>query len=219
MLSRIIDISIPLDSDMPVWPGSEGFQLSQTMSMETGDEANVSLLRSDVHVGTHIDAPWHMLNNGQTVEDILLDKLIGPAILVHFSNQTTITPSDLESLNMPEDTRRLLLRTRNSRLWAEGIKQFREDYTALTADAAQWVVDRGIHTVGIDYLSVQLYRDDKRTHEILLGAGVAIIECLNLSGVEAGRYELICLPIYLLGCDGAPARAVLRPLELDNTSG
>jgi arylformamidase len=112
-------------------------------------------------------------------------------------------------------TQRLLLKTRNSELWAAGVTKFRNDYVALSADAARWVVDRGIRLVGIDYLSVQCYEDNPLTHQILMKAGVIIVEGLNLAAVEPGSYELICLPIRLVGADGAPVRAVLRALPTD----
>ena len=166
----------------------------------------------DVHIGTHIDAPLHYIKDGKSIEQLELDDLIGPAVVAYLSEAETITKNVLEELSLPEDTRRLLLRTRNSSLWETGSHRFQTNYVALTQDAAQWIVDRGIYLIGVDYLSVQRYGEDSQTHEILLSAGVIIVEGLNLAHVESGMYELICLPLKLVGSDGAPARAVLRKM-------
>jgi arylformamidase len=211
-LSDIIDISVPLKPDMPTWPDSVGFRLIRTMSLEAGDKANVSRLDCDVHMGTHVDAPWHFLEDGFTVDDMSLDVLIGPATVACLTEARVVTASALANLNLASNTQRLLIKTRNSELWAAGVTNFRKDYVALSADAARWVVDLGIRLVGIDYLSVQCYEDNPLTHQILMKAGVIIVEGLNLAAVEPGSYELICLPIRLVGADGAPVRAVLRPL-------
>jgi len=206
----IIDISVPVRPDMPTWPGSVGVRLTRTMRLEAGDSANVSRLDCDLHVGTHVDAPWHVLEGGDTVEQLPLDTLIGVAVVTYPLEAEVITAGVLADLAIPLGTKRLLLRTRNSELWAKGITEFRKDYVGLTVDAAQWVVDQGIGLIGVDYLSVQRYDDSPLTHQILLRAGVVILEGLNLAGVEAGVYELICLPLHLIGAEGAPARAILR---------
>ena len=211
-MKNIIDISVPLYSDMPVWPGSAGIQLTQTSRLDKGDGVNNSKLICDVHIGTHIDAPLHYITDGKSIEQLKLEDLIGPAVVVYLPDAEIITKNVLEELSLPEDTRRLLLRTRNSSLWETGSHQFQTNYVALTQDAAQWIVDHDICLIGIDYLSVQRYGEDSRTHEILLSAGVIIVEGLNLARVESGMYELICLPLKLVGSEGAPARAVLRKL-------
>jgi len=211
---EIIDVSLPLQAELPTWPGSTGIRLDPVKRMAAGDDENLSRLDLDVHTGTHIDAPWHYVEDGYAVEHLPLDVLIGPAVVSFLPEVSQITAGDLSALQLPPDTRRLLLRTSNSELWAAGVTEFREDYVALTADAAQWVVDRAIRLIGVDYLSVQRYIDSPLTHRILLEAGVIIIEGLNLDGVKPGRYELICLPLKLVGADGAPARVVLRTLSL-----
>lgn len=183
------------------------------MSLEAGDPANVSRLDCDVHVGTHLDVPRHFLEDGATVEQVPLDILVGSAIVAHLPEVDSITASCLADLSLPPGTERFLLRTRNSEFWAAGVTEFRKDYVALTADAARWAVDQGIRLIGVDYLSVQRYDDSPLTHKIFLEAGVIILEGLNLAGVQPGAYELICLPIHLVGAEGAPARAVLRVLS------
>ena len=194
---------------MPVWPSSKGFKLYRTLKLAAGDEANVSQLDTDVHVGTHVDAPCHFLPEGKAIEDLSLDILMGPAYVAHLPEVKAISVTDLEALNLPPNTTRLLLRTTNSQLWANNITEFKKDFVALTADASQWLADIGIRLTGIDYLSVQRYYDSTLTHEILLKAGIIILEGLNLKNVAPGIYQLICLPIKLVGSDGAPARAVL----------
>jgi arylformamidase len=211
MTQRIIDISVRLHPQIPVWPDSAGFHTMSTMALDKGDTANVTRLDCDVHVGTHIDAPRHFLKNGKTVDELSLDILIGPAVVVFLPRTRLITAAVLEKLPIPPHTRRLLLHTRNSRMWAE--PQFNSDYTALAPDAAQWIVDRHIGLVGIDYLSVEQFGTPPDAHTILLAADIVILEGLNLTDAAAGTYELICLPLRLAGAEGAPARAILRQLH------
>lgn len=205
----LIDISTPLDQPIPVWPGDPAPEVRRLMTLEAGDDATVSSLSMCVHTGTHIDAPGHFVQGGAAVGDVGLARLVGPARVVAVEGHC-IDASDLAAADIPEGCRRLLLRTSNSALWGQG-DDFREDFVALTPEAAQWLVDRGIDLVGIDYLSIERYREpDNRTHQILLGAGLVVIEGLNLSQAVPGDYELICLPLRLDEAEGAPARAVLR---------
>ncbi len=207
-----IDISVGLGPDFPRWPGSPGFSLEWFKRLENGDGCNNSRLHSDVHIGTHVDAPLHFIRDGKTVEQLPLDILIGPAWVAYLSDVTAVTAADLSALSLPDGTERLLLRTGNSTQWAVGERDFKPDFVALTEDAAHWVVEQGIRLLGVDYLSVQRYQDGPAVHQILLEAEVVIVEGLNLSHVEPGQYELICLPVKIVGAEGAPARAVLRPL-------
>jgi arylformamidase len=209
-MTRLIDISLPLQPDLPTWPGDPRLQRERFVCMEEGHVANVSQLACCVHVGTHVDAPYHFVADGKTVEHLALDTLIGEAVVVHVPDVESVTAADLERLTLPAGVQRLLLRTHNSALWAAGMAPFREEYVALTEDAAQWVVDHSIRLIGVDYLSVQRYHDGPRTHQILLEAEVIILEGLNLAHVAPGTYELLCLPLKLIGAEGAPARTVLR---------
>lgn len=178
--------------------------------MAGGDSANGSLLVCDVHTGTHVDAPRHFLEGGSTVEQLSLDVMVGPCFVAYLPEAECVTSDDLADLDFPSGTERLLLRTGNSTLWSAETGEFREDYVALSEDAARWVVENGVKLIGVDYLSVQRYGDSAATHRILLEAGVVIIEGLNLCGVGAGFYELICLPLKLVDAEGAPARVILR---------
>ena len=210
-MTEVIDISVPLGPLLPTWPGSSGIRVTQTKSLAAGDDNTSSRLDCDVHAGTHVDAPAHFVAGGAPVDALPLDVLIGPAFVASLPEARAVTATDLAGLRLPKGTSRLLLRTANSALWSAHPGQFRRDYAALTADAAQWVVDHHVRLIGVDYLSVQRYGDDAQTHRILLSAGVVIVEGLDLSRVEPGTYELICLPLRLVGAEGAPARAVLRP--------
>lgn len=212
-MAPFFDLSLTIQTGMPIWPGDPALELNRIQCMEAGSVANVSRMACCVHIGTHVDAPRHFIQDGRTVEHLALDTLIGPVVVAALPDIATITASDLESLALPTGVERLLLRTRNSELWASGSTEFHEEFVALTAEAAQWVVDQGIRLIGVDYLSVQRYYDGPQTHQILLGAEVIILEGLNLAQVPPGWYELLCLPLKLAGSDGAPARAVLRTLS------
>ena len=177
--------------------------------MEDGADANVSRLQVSVHTGTHIDAPIHFLENGRSVDDIPLKSLIGRAYVVDLRKVSVIDAAALEAAQIPPRTRRLLFKTNNSDYWAEGISKFHKDFVAVDESGADWIVRKGVHLVGVDYLSVAPYGDGVPTHRTLLKAGTVIVEGLNLSRVSKGRYTIYCLPIKLVGSDGAPARAVL----------
>jgi arylformamidase len=208
--SDVLDISVPLHPGIPTWPGSDGIKVLRTKRLEEGDAVNVSRLDCDVHVGTHVDAPRHFLKDGGTVDSLSLDVLIGPAMVIHLPEAAIITPRELEQAHLPQRTERVLIRTRNSDLWAAGIQEFNNDFIALSVEAAVWVARHDIKLIGIDYLSIQPFYGPTSVHEILMKKKIAILEGLNLSHVPAGRYELICLPLKLMGVEGAPARAVLR---------
>jgi arylformamidase len=210
-LSILIDISVPLETALPVWPGSEGLKVERLSCFENGNDVNVSKLTCDVHTGTHIETSLHFIPGGDSVTQIPLEILIGDAFVAYLPEIDAVTPVDLEGIEIPPETKRLLLRTRNSELWKENGGVFRDDYTAITSEAAQWIVDRGIRLFGVDYLSVEQYlTHSTKNHKTLLKGDVCILEGLNLSKVVPGVYELICLPIKLVGAEGAPARAVLR---------
>jgi arylformamidase len=171
----------------------------------------VSELHCGTHTGTHIDPPLHFIADGTPIDRIPIETLVGPAVVADLTSvKSDIGVSDLESLNLPEGTVRLLFHTRNSEFWREPSLAFTEDYVAVTDDGARWLVEHGIKLVGIDYLSVERRGTPGHpTHVALLGAGVVIVEGMNLDGVEAGDYTLVCLPLRIVVGDGGPARAVL----------
>lgn len=207
---KIFDISLTLSPDLPVWPGDAPFELEQVESMKKGTQANVSKLSTSVHIGTHVDAPHHFLNDGRTIESLPLDVLTGLCYVTQLPDGVeAITAEALEGMSLPGKLSRVLFGTSNSRLWARGETEFQEDFVAVSEDGAEWLVEHGIQLVGVDYLSVAPYHDSTPTHRVLLQAGVVVVEGLDLSAVPRGFYELYCLPLKLMGSDGAPARAIL----------
>jgi len=206
---KIFDITLPISPQMPVWPGDPAVQIERVSKIEKGDNANVSHLSLSVHTGTHVDAPFHFLSYGVVLDQVPLDLFVGSAYVAEFPDVDLITSKDFEGAGIPNDVERLLLKTRNSEKWASGVTQFQVDFTAISPDAAQYLVDQGIKLIGIDYLSIAPYKQSRPTHEILLEAGVAILEGVDLSEVPEGKYTLYCLPLKLEGVDGAPARAIL----------
>ena len=208
---HIIDISLEISPFLPVWPGDPSIGLTQVRFMDRGDDCNVTNLQMGVHSGTHIDAPHHFLNDFNTVEKLALNDLVGEAYLHEFSdNIEVISFKELEAASIPLGVKRLLVKTRNSKIWESGDNLFHKEFVGISPEGSQWIVDHGIKLIGVDYLSVAQFGKGAPTHHILLKAGVIAVEGLNLSNVTPGFYELICLPLKLKGSDGAPARVILR---------
>jgi arylformamidase len=207
-----IDISVPLQATIPTFPGDPTYTRDLPISIAAGAICNVSRLDMGAHTGTHLDAPSHFIDGAPASESIPLDALNGPAWVVDATRlSATIEAADLDGLDIPAGERRLLFRTRNSTTDLWGAPGFSEAFVALGADAATALVGRGIRLVGIDYLSIAPFGVPVATHEALLGARVAILEGTDLRGVEPGPVDLLCLPIRLVGSDGVPARAFVRP--------
>ncbi len=207
---KIIDISLPLDSKTPIWPGSSGFQLNWERQIRNEDGYNNSYMQCDTHVGTHVDAPFHFINHGKTVDQVSLDILVGPAMVACFPEAGIITEKELICLAFNEGTKRLILKTQNSGASAiNGSRQSLDDAVGLSRDAARWIVDQNLSLIGIDSLSIARPSESSTIHQILLEAGVIILEGLSLHGVLPGVYQLVCLPLKLCGAEASPARAVL----------
>jgi len=205
-----IDISVPLHNQMTVFTGDPPFNIERVKSIAGGDVANISSMHLGVHTGTHVDSPIHFIDGGAASETTPLDALIGPAWVVDASSAgRTITGADITQFDIPEGETRLLFRTPAVRYWDE--REFDNTFVAPDASAAEALVARGVRLVGMDYLSVAPFDAPIPTHQILLGAGIVVIEGLDLRSVEPGPYELICLPLRLVGSDGTPARALVRP--------
>jgi len=203
-MTDYIDISVPIRDGMVHYEGNPGVTLERVMSISAGDDANVSRLDLGVHSGTHIDAPVHFIADGAGTETVPLEPLIGPAVVVDATSvREVLDESALRGLDFPQGAERILLKTRNSVLWESD--EFTRDFVRLDGSGARFFVDLGVRLVGIDYLSI----GDHDAHVTLLGAGVIALEGLDLGAVEPGTYGLICLPLSIVGSDGAPARAVL----------
>ncbi len=182
----IYDITLTVSPDMPVWPGDPAVALEQVESMDKGAEYNLTRLAMSVHAGTHVDAPHHFLNDGRTVESLPLDVLTGSCYVVQFPDDVDeITAEVLARTPIPDGVERLLFGTRNSRYWAQGVKEFQTDFVAVSEDGAQWLVERGIKLVGVDYLSVAPYHQSVPTHRVLLEAGIVALEGSTLRKYRA----------------------------------
>ena len=215
---HIYDISLPISESLVTWPGDPPIHITQPYHLDKGDEATVSRLDMGAHTGTHVDAPVHYIPGGSGVNELDLHTLVGPALVVHALEADALSADVLDALPIPPGTERVLFRTRNSEAPSELIRQegqFSEDFVAITEDGARWLVECGVRLVGVDYLSVGPYQSGAATHRTLMQAGVIPVEGLDLSGVPAGIYQLVCLPLRIVGADGAPARAIL----IDNQSG
>ncbi len=205
-----IDISVPIYSGMVHWPDDPGVSVERVQDLSRGDAANVSKLELGAHTGTHMDAPRHFIADGAGLDEMPLDAVIGPARVIRIEHPQAILPEELEAHRLRAGERVLFLTRNSERCWNSS--RFVEDFVYISAAAAQFLVERKVRTVGIDYLSVGGYmHDGVETHRILLGAGIWLIEGLNLSAAKPGAYELVCLPLRVAGADGAPARAILRP--------
>ncbi len=205
----IYDVSIGISPTIPVWPGNPGVELERVNDMNKGANSNVSRLALGVHTGTHFDAPAHFINGAAGIETLALTTLIGAALVIHLPSVNRVTAAALEQANIPSGTQRLLIKTRNSTYWAHGDTEFHTDFVGVGNDAAEWLVEHQVALVGVDYLSVAPWKESHPTHETLLKAGVVVVEGLNLSAIEPGRYQLYALPLKLIGSDGAPGRVVL----------
>lgn len=210
-MSRIIhDITLTFTPDIPRFPNTPEPTLERLRKMEEGAVNNLSRLDTHVHFGTHVDAPRHFIADGTGVDAIPLDVLLGPCVVVDFPDLAEIGPEDLEAKAIAPGTTRLIVKTRNSDLWNDYAQGFRTDFVALTPAAAEWVIAHGIRLIGIDCLSIERYQEPGRvTHRSLLAAQVVLVEGLDLRGIAAGSYELVCMPLKLKDCDGAPARVAL----------
>jgi arylformamidase len=207
---KTYDISLNISAEMPVWPGDGGIQIRRIEKIEDGAAANVSRMEMGVHTGTHVDAPFHFIKDGTTAENLSLKVLVGRAYVIHLKDDVdVITPEVLQAAGIPPRTRRVLIRTRNSKQWTKDYRAFQKDFVAIDHKGAEYLVKRGVKLVGVDYLSVAPFADAIPTHLTLLKAGVIIVEGLNLAQVTQGRYNFFCLPLKLKGSDGAPARAIL----------
>jgi arylformamidase len=204
---RVIDISVPNGPSQHVYPGDPVPLVEQARAIRDGDVCNLSLLTMGSHTGTHVDAPYHFIDGGPRLGDVALDRMVGEALVADLRGRTAVDADALAHAALRHGDILLCL-TDNSARWAA--PDFQRDFTYLTRDAADLLVERGVRAVGIDYLSIEQFGSpDFPVHHRLLGAGVFIIEGLDLRTVEPGRYTLVCLPLKFPDLDGAPARAVL----------
>jgi arylformamidase len=203
------DISLNLSSDTVRWVAAPPLEFDARRRISRGDPTNASAVTMSVHSGTHVDAPFHFVPEGTTIDMLPLETFIGPARVVAVDAERHITEAHVRALDLGTDTR-VLFKTRNSALLAKAA--YDPDFVAFSVEAAQALVARGLRLVGLDYLSVAHADEQVPVHRAFLDHGVILLEGIDLAQIAPGRYELICLPLRLRGSDGAPCRAVLRDL-------
>ncbi len=204
---RVIDVSVPNGPGQHVYPGDPEPRIDPVRRIVQGDVCNLSLLHMGTHTGTHVDAPYHFLKDGPRLGEVPLDRMVGPCLVADLRGRRAVDAAALRNVTI-ERGEILLCLTDNSAKWAA--PDFQRDFTFVTKDAADVLVERGVHALGMDYLSIEEFGSpDFPVHHTLLGAGVFVIEGLDLRHVAPGRYYLVCLPLKFPELDGAPARAVL----------
>jgi arylformamidase len=207
---KIIDISIPLSEKTLVWEGDKGIRVLRVAKIEEGSDFNVSRIELGVHAGTHIDAPFHVFENGNTVDQIPFETLIGSVQVIEIPDEISVIDKNcLMKLNFQDGIDRILFKTSNSLYWETNPFSFKRDYVAINSEGAKYLADMDLRLVGVDYFSVSSFDDLKQPHLILLGRGIVLLENIDLRQVVPGIYKLICLPLKIIETDGAPVRAVL----------
>jgi arylformamidase len=207
---KIIDISIPISSETPVWEGEKGISISQTMKIDGKSVFNVSRIEMGVHAGTHVDAPYHVVKDGDKVDQIPLDALIGEVHVVKVPDHISVIDEDyLKDLPIIHSIERVLFKTKNSEFWINDKYTFNRDFLALNSQGAKYLSNTNLRLIGIDYFSISCMSDLVKPHKILLQKGIYILENIDLRHVQPGRYDIFCLPMKITGVEGAPARVVL----------
>jgi arylformamidase len=206
---RYYDISLNLSPETVRWVGAPALEFVERRRINRGDSTNASAVSMSVHAGTHLDAPFHFIPDGATIDALPLERFIGPALVHAVDAERYITEEHVRAIDLGQATR-VLFKTRNSGLLRE--PAYDPHFVAFSLGAARALVDRGVSLVGLDYLSVAHADEQVPVHRAFLDHDVILLEGIDLSAVEPGTYELICFPLRLRGSDGAPCRAVLRDL-------
>lgn len=215
--SEWIDISVPfpVDRPMPFFPEDpQAPRVTRIFDRTKGDPVTMSQININSHNGTHIDAPFHFMAEGTTIDMMPLDTAIGPARVIEIKDPVSIKLKEVEPNNIKEGER-ILFKTRNSS-YAYNTTDFVTDYVYCENEVAYFLKDRKVRLVGVDYLTIGNFKDlenVKTVHETLLINGIYIIEMLNLDGVAPGNYEMICLPLRMEKGDAGPCRAIIRPMD------
>jgi arylformamidase len=210
-MSDWIDVSVPVKTGMAHWPGDIDVSVERVGRIAEGAECNLSNLHMSAHTGTHMDAPLHFVDGAPSIDEMPIDATVGVARVIEIDAREAISRIDLEPFDL-EPGERIIIKTLNSaRCWET--EEFVKDFVYISQDGARYLVERGVRSLGVDYLSVAgFFKETAETHAALLQAGIWVIEGLDLRCVEPGRYDLICLPLKLQGAEGAPARALLRSI-------
>lgn len=190
---------------MPVWPGDTPFSYRLDATLEA-DGANVGSIEMSLHIGTHVDAPYHYDDFGKAVNVLSLDLFIGPVVIVELEGQTEITEPVLQALNF-KSTERIFFKTKNH----YDAYTFEPNYTVFTPEAIIFLAQRGVRVIGTDAPSIDALTDTSlRAHQMCKELNVYIIENLWLKDVSQGNYDFIGLPLALQGADASPIRAVIK---------
>jgi arylformamidase len=206
-----IDISVPLSNGMAYWPTDPEVQIKRIHDMKDGDQDNLTHISMCAHSGTHMDAPCHFRKSAKTIDKMPLTAAIGKARVIEITDKEFITVEEIRPYRIRKGER-ILFKTKNSRSRWDN-KPFMKKSVHLSTEAATFLVERGVQTIGIDYLSIGGYNGNViEVHNTILKAGIWVIEGINLYKILPGNYELICLPIKISGADGAPSRALLRAI-------
>lgn len=210
---KIYDISLPIHTAMVVWPGDPPVILNKLSEIEKGDPSNITQIRMSVHTGTHIDAPRHFIHDGDTVDQIPLTTLVGEVLVMEIdAAETVISAQILKShpdRKLLEKATRVLFRTNNSMSEILFQKSFNQHYVGIDTSGAKYLASLNLSLIGVDYLSVATYEETVVPHQVLLSQKIVLLEGINLSQISAGSYQLVCLPLNIIGCEGSPARVIL----------
>ena len=207
---NIYDISVTISDDMITWPADPKVEISKMCSIEQGSVCNVTGIKMGAHTGTHIDAPNHFLDDSYTTDNIKLEDLIGKCIVIESGAENLIGIDDVNKYDY-SSCNKVLIKTKNSKMLTEGT--FNKEFVSIGNDAIKYLIAQNVKLIGIDYLSVEAFNSDGRVHKEILKNEVIILECIDLSLIKSGIYELICLPLKLSNSDGAPVRAILRDIK------
>lgn len=209
-----IDITAPIDPQkIPIYPGDAPAKLDFLQHMDRGGKLTLSAFSMGAHTGTHVDAPMHFIKGGASLDQIPLDTFIGPVRVVDCSPEALSI--DAKELNKHDwkGAKRIFFRTRNSRQGFMTDPVFHKDFTYLAPDAAQLLAEAGVVLVGVDYISAEQFgAPEPQTHRALLGRGIPIIEGVFLQDVKPGDYDLMLLPMRVIGHEAASARALIKPV-------
>lgn len=210
---KIYDISVPISSTVVVWPGDPQVAIRKISKIANGDDANISQISMCLHTGTHIDAPNHFIDNGKTIDQVPLRKLVGKALVMSFEDhikvldkQALVTHPMLQELL---NAKKVLFKTSNSSHLDMSKGEFSEDFVGIDKSGAQYLAGLNLDLIGLDYLSVAKFNDTQEPHQILLNKEIVLLEGITLEQVPPGSYTLCCLPLPISGSDGAPARTIL----------
>lgn len=204
----LIDISRPIYSGMPVWPGDTDARFDIVVRIAEGAVVNIGALKISIHTGTHVDAPWHYADAGETIDRVQPDAYVGPARVIDARGRASLGRELFDGIDLAP-TPRVLFRTD---VWTNP-KAFPRDWPTMDEGMPDWLASQGVKLVGLDIPSVdKLESKTLPVHLACFRAGLLILESTDLHAVEPGVYELIALPLLVRGGDGSPVRAVLRTL-------